>query len=223
MKRLLALLLVVCLFLPCAALAELSEDVKTLMVETTEELTAVMLEKGRSAAYLKWFGVDGADPALQSRINEIVSSDWNTVSGGTIYVLKEGAVDAILSVWDMRLNDFPRVVVGAARREAANMLADIVINHYCVSVQDERLMDAAKVMISETAIAVDETFPELSIALLHSAHDYDTICTFIRTGDAAFAVAMPIPTGREEILKQAMGKSFLTLNTSRLYEEYAVE
>ncbi len=222
MKRLLFVFLVICL-LPCMALAELSGETKALLVEKTEELTELMLLKGRSTAYLQWFGVDGSDSALQSRIDEIVSSDWNTVSGGTIFVLKEGAVDAVLSMWDMSLNDFPPLIIDAIRNESVNMLADIVINHYCVNYQDERFLDAAKVLISETAFAVDEVFPGLCIVLLHSAHNYDTICTFIRTGDAAFAIAMPIPTGREDILKQAMGKSFLMLNTSRLYEEYPSE
>lgn len=123
----------------------------------------------------------------------------------------------------MTQNDFPPLVVDAIRNEAVNMLADVVINHYAVNYHDERFLEAAKVITTETAFAVEEDFPDLSIVLLHSAHDHDTICTFIRTGDAAFAIAMPIPTGREAILKQAMGKSFLTLRTDRLYEEYPVE
>ena len=87
-KRLLVLFLAVCLVLPGVALAELSEDAKALLVEKTEELTEIMLLKGRSVAYLQWFGADASDPDLQSRISEIVESDWNTVSGGTIFVLK---------------------------------------------------------------------------------------------------------------------------------------
>ena len=215
--------LLLCALMSGAA-AELSGDTKALVAEKTDEMIDQMLALGRSERYLQLYGVTNADPALGSRVREIISADWTECSGGTAFILKDGALDAVLTRWlDCSISDFTSPAKEVIEMQAVILVPEIVLANYASIFNDERLGDAAHVLKAETFFAASG-FPRLMVVIMRNNAQYDVICTFVSTEDeAVYASLTPVPAGLETSLRQTLGLSALYGDPSRLYEEAAID
>ena len=84
------------------------------MREQAEALTALMAECAGDEAYVRlYLGSNGEAKAL---IDKIAKAAWNQYSEGTVYVLKEGAIEAFLSASGVSLKDFSPDVADKVRQ-----------------------------------------------------------------------------------------------------------
>ena len=93
------------LVMSVSALAELEPGYREQMLEQTEELTALMAECAGTDAYAKLYVDTGSEAAAVLR--KIAGADWSKPAGGTVYVLKDGAIEAFLNASGISMKDFP--------------------------------------------------------------------------------------------------------------------
>ena len=216
MKRIVSVLLLMCLLLPCAALAELSEDVKAVLLERTEALTALMVEAAGSEAYIRLYA--GENSRVLETIHKIASADWRHRGKGTAYVLGTGAIEAFVSASGVRLDDFSESLQAKIRQAVAGS-----IPMAAVSPAGDAFIAAASALRSGTVFVAEEPFPEYTLVFLAYDRDYGVLCSFVSgEGGAVSASLVPVPADCESRLKQVMGFRGLLGKTKSLYEEYAL-
>ena len=124
MKRLFSILLVMCHLLPCMSMAELSADAKAVLLEHTEAMTVLMAECANTDAYAKLYVEPGSEAA--ALLQKIAKADWSKSRGGTVYVLKDGAIEAFLNASGLSLKDFPDAPADKVRQAVAGSIPTAV-------------------------------------------------------------------------------------------------
>ncbi len=215
MKRALSVFLAICI-LPCLALAELSADDRAVMLDRTEALTALMAECAADDGYTKLYL--GSNSEARNAIGKIASADWDEYRGGTIYLLKEGAIGAFLAASGVSLEDFSPAVAEKVRQSVAGS-----IPMAAVSSSGAAYTAAVSVLRTGTVFAADDDFPENAIVFLKYNADYGVLCSFVKGEDNAVSASLiPVPADSESKLKRVMGLTGLIVRHDRLYEAYPV-
>ena len=211
-----AIVFLLCIAFALPASAELSEDVKTVLLERTEALTALMAEAADSEAYVKLYV--GENSRVLETIRKIGSADWEQRGKGTAYVLGGGAIEAFVSASGVRLDDLSESLQAKVRQAVAGS-----IPMAAVSPAGDAFVAAASVLRTGTVFVAEETFPEYALVFLTYSGDYGVLCSFVRgEGGAVSASLVPVPADCESRLKQVMGFRGLLGRTKSLYEEYAL-
>ena len=215
MKQIVSVLLVMCLLLPCAALSELAADDQNCMVRQTKALTLLMAECAGSEAYGRLYLA--ADSARQT-VRKISEADWSEHTGGTVYVLKEGAIEAYLSAAGVSLDDFSPAVAAKIRQSVAGSVPAAAL-----SSAGSAYAAAASALRTGTVFTADDGFPDQAIVFLSYSDDFGVLCSFVRGQDNAVSASLiPVPAGIESRLKRVMGLAGMFARQDRLFEEYPV-
>ena len=211
-----AIVFLLCIAFALPASAELSEDVKAVLLERTEALTALMAEAADSEAYVKLYV--GENSQVLETIRKIGSADWEQRGKGTAYVLGGGAIEAFVSASGVKLDDFSDSLQAKVRQAVAGS-----IPMAAVSPSGDAFIAAAAALRSGTVFVADEPFPEYVLVFLAYSRDYGVLCSFVRgEGGAVSASLVPVPADCESRLRQVMGFGGLLGKTESLYEEYAL-
>lgn len=211
-----AIVFLLCIAFALPASAELSEDVKAVLLERTEALTALMAEAADSEAYVKLYV--GENSRVLETIRKIGSADWEQRGKGTAYVLGGGAIEAFVSASGVKLDDFSDSLQAKVRQAVAGS-----IPMAAVSPSGDAFIAAAAALRSGTVFVADEPFPEYVLVFLAYSGDYGVLCSFVRgEGGAVSASLVPVPADCESRLRQVMGFGGLLGKTESLYEEYAL-
>ena len=211
-----AIVFLLCIAFALPASAELSEDVKAVLLERTEALTALMAEAADSEAYVKLYV--GENSQVLETIRKIGSADWEQRGKGTAYVLGGGAIEAFVSASGVKLDDFSDSLQAKVRQAVAGS-----IPMAAVSPAGDAFIAAAAALRSGTVFVADEPFPEYVLVFLAYSGDYGVLCSFVRgEGGAVSASLVPVPADCESRLRQVMGFGGLLGKTESLYEEYAL-
>ena len=215
MKRLIALFLAVCLLLSGMALAELSEDVKAVLLERTEALTALMVESASNESYLMlYLGQENDDMA--DTIRTIVASGWEKPEDGKVFVLREGAVDTFLSASRLSPEDFPDSLHERIRQDVAGFMPQAVVNQAGIE-----LMRAVTVLRTGEVFLADEGFPDGVMVYLRYNPNYAVLCSYVKNADEIVSASLvPVPADCEDQMKQVLSLNGLFGDLGSLYEEY---
>ena len=215
MKRILTVCLIVFVLLSGLAAAEPDDGAKALMAEKAEELTALLAACANSDSYIRLYTSGNTD--LIETIRKIGEADWSARQSGTVFELKEGAIDVYLRASGMSLSDFDGAVAAKVRQGVLASFPQALVAQYDVSV-----LSAASVLRCGTVFIADDAFPEAALVLLHYNDSYDTICSFVKAeGNIVSASLLPVPAGSEEHLRQIMSVySFLPI---KVYDEYPLD
>ena len=217
MKRLFSVLLIMCLLLPCMCLAELSEDVKAVLLERTEALTALMVESAGNENYLKLYLGSGNDDVADT-IRTIVASGWEKPEDGKVFVLREGAIDTFLSASRLSLKDFPESLRERVRQAVVGSMPQAAVNQTGVD-----LMAAVTVLRTGEVFLADDDFPGGAIVYLRYNPDYAVLCSFVKNAENIVSASLvPAPADCESMLKRVMGMTSLFVRFDQLYDEYPV-
>ena len=215
MKRLFSVFLIMCLLFPCMCLAELSEDVKTVLLERTEALTALMVESASNESYLRlYLGQENDDMA--DTIRTIVASGWEKPEDGKVFVLREGAVDTFLSASRLSLEDFPDSLHERIRQDVAGFMPQAVVNQAGIE-----LMRAVTVLRTGEVFLADDGFPGCVMVYLRYNPNYAVLCSYVKNADEIVSASLvPVPADCEDQMKQVLSLNGLFGDLGSLYEEY---
>ena len=217
MKRLaIALVLILCAVwaFPCSA--ELAAGDRAMMLEQTAGLTALMAECAGIDAYAKLY-VAGNSGVMEV-IRKIARADWGEYRGGTVYVLKDGAIEAFLSAAGLSLADFPPAPAAKVRQTIVSSIPSAVAGQ-----SGSDFLAAASTLRTGTVFRADVGFPEFALVFLQYNADYAVLCSFVRSGeDLVSASLVPVPADSEAMLKRVMGLKLLFGGHDSLYDEYSL-
>ena len=214
MRRITAIALILSVFLSLAACAELNDDARETMREQAEALTALMAECTGDEAYVRlYLGSNGEAKAL---IDKIAKAAWNQYSEGTVYVLKEGAIEAFLSASGVSLKDFSPDVADKVRQSVGGSVPSAV-----ASQAGAAFMAAVSVLRTGCVFQADEAFPECALVFLKYNRDYGVLCSFVKNDeDIVSASLIPAPADCEKTLKRVLGLRSLFARNNDYFEEY---
>lgn len=212
MKRVLSWFLTLCVLMPGIALADLDPGARDLMAEKTDALAALMAECANDETYMRL--MTGSNQAMAQLARKIGCSGWDHRMSGTIYVLKDGAIDAFLSANGMSLKDFSPRVADKLRQTVIGSIPQGIIGAVGVD-----FVAAASVLRSGTVFLADEAFPDYALVYMRYNLSYDAACTFVKGEDNVVSASLvPVPAGQENALKAMMGIKSLLTSVPGLYE-----
>ncbi len=207
--------LVICL-LPCFAAAELSADDRAVMMEQTETLAALMAECAADAGYTKLYL--GSDAEARDLVRKIGTTDWKEHHGGTVYLLKEGAIEAFLSASGVSLSDFSPAVADKVRQAVAGSIPAAVAGQAGIA-----FTAAVSVLRTGSVFQAEASFPEYSLVFLNYSKNYSALCSFVKNAENIVSASLiPVPADSESMLKRVMGLRNLFTKNDSLYEEYPI-
>ena len=217
MLRVTAVALILSVCLSFAACAELSDDARSVLLEQTEALTALMAECAADEAYVKLYL--GSNSEVQTLIDKIGKADWDGSPEGMVYVLKDGAVEAFLSLSGTSLKDFSPAVADKVRQSIGASIPS------AVAAQSGTVFIAAtSVLRTGSAFLADAGFPASAIVFLTYGHDYGVLCSFAKNAENIVSASLiPVPADAEMMLKRVMGLRNLLSKGDSLYEEYPIK
>ena len=218
MRKLLILLIAGLILAVCLpASAELDPGAEALLLEKTRALTALMAESAGNENYLKLYLGAGTDD-VADMVRRIGASGWEKPEEGTIFVLREGAVDAYLSASRLSLKDFPESLRERVRQAVVGSMPQAVVNQAGAD-----LRRAVTVLRTGEVFLADDDFPGGAIVFLRYNPDYAVVCSFVKNaGNIVSASLVPAPADSESILKRVMGLTSLFVRFDQLYDEYPV-
>ncbi len=212
MKQLLSLLLVMCMLLPYTTLAELSEDNRAILLERTEALTALMAEAAGSETYLRLYLGRGNDDVADT-VRRIAASGWDQPVEGTVFVLRDGAIEAYLSALQLSMGEFPEDLRERVRQSVTNSMPQAVVNQ-----AGPELMAATSVLRTGEAFLADDSFPEGALVYLRYNPDYAVLCAYVKNAENIVTASLvPAPADCLKAMRRIMTGAMAALN---LYEEY---
>ena len=210
----LGLVLTVCL----TASAELDADTEALLLQKTRALAAQMAEVAGNESYLKLYLGRGNDDVADT-IRRIAASGWEKDEGGTIFILREDAVDAYLSASLLSLEDFPESLRERIRQSVTASMPQAVVNQVGAD-----LMRAVSVLRTGEVFMAYAGFPEGAIVYLRYNPDYAVLCSFVKNSENIVSASLvPAPADSENMLKRVMGLTSLFVRFDRLYDEHPVQ
>ncbi len=210
-----AILFLLCIAFAVPASAELSEGNRAVMLERTQALTAVMAEAAGSEAYIKIYM--GGSSEVRDVIRKIASADWSNCGGGTVYVLKEKALEAFVSASGVSLDQFS----ASLRQKVMQSVAGSIPTAAAAGTAGTSFVAAMSVRRSGAVFLADEAFPEYAVVFLRYNADYGVLCSFVKGEDNTVSASLvPADANCESRLKQVMSLSGFFVDPGRLYEEY---
>ena len=216
MKRILAVVLILCALGPAGALADLRMSDYTLMIGKTQALTALMVECARSQAYVSLYG--GSND-MAAAIGRLGAADWSQARGGTVYVLKNGAVESYLAASGVRLSDFPEAVAEKVRQAVPGSIPMAL-----AAQSGNEAVAVASSLRTGDAFTADALFPEYALLLLRYNDQYDVMAVFVKNQANIVSVSViPLYTVDSARLKQIIGAASLLSGTDGFYDEYPVQ
>ena len=214
-RRWTAVLLLACALtalLPGAASAELDPGARDLMAAKTDALAALMAECANDETYMRL--MTGMNQAMAELARKIGRSGWDHRMSGTVYVLKDGAIDAFLSANGMSLKDFSPRVADKLRQSVIGSIPQGIIGTVGVD-----YVAAAAALRTGTMFLADEAFPDYALVYMRYNLSYDAACTFVKGEDNVVSASLvPMPAGQENALKAMLGIRPLLTNVPGLYE-----
>ena len=215
MKRISLVCLIVFVLLCGLASAETDAGAKALMADKSGELTALMAACAESDSYIRLY--TSGNTELAETIRKIGGAGWSVRRSGTVFELKEGAIDVYLRASGLSLNNFDGAVAEKVRQGVLVSFPQALVAQYDISA-----LSVASVLRCGTVFIADDAFPEAALVLLRYNDSYDTICSFVKTeGNIVSASLLPVPAGSEEHLRQIM--SMYSYLPNKVYEEYPIE
>ena len=200
-----------------SAMAELSLDDQTIMVSRTEALTALMTECAGDETYIKLYL--GANSDARETVRRISQADWSAHTNGTVYVLKDGAIEAYVTASGLSMSDFSPAVAEKVRQSVVGSIPTAIVGSSGAS-----YIAAVSVLRTGTVFVADDGFPDYAIVFLRYNADYGVMCSFVKGEDNAVSASLiPVPADSESRLKQVMGLTGLFKRHDRLYDEYPVQ
>ena len=207
--------LVICL-LPCFAVAELSADDRAVMLEQTETLAALMAECAADAGYTKLYL--GSNAEARDLVRKIGTADWDGHHGGTVYLLKEGAIEAFLSASGVSLSDFSPAVADKVRQAVAGSIPAAVAGQ-----AGSAFTAAVSVLRTGSVFQAEASFPEYALVILNYSKNYSALCSFVKNAENIVSASLiPVPANSESMLKRVMGLRNRFTKTDSFFEEYQI-
>ncbi len=217
LNRLAAVLLLLCAMAALPASAELSPESRAVLLDRTEALTAQMLEAANSDAYMRLYL--GDNDQVRGVIRQVAGAGWTRRTGGTIYVLKDGAIEAFLNASNVSLSSFPESIAVRIRQSVIGSIPNALNNAQGVS-----FMAATSVLRTGTVFLADEAFPEYALVCLSYNRSYGVLCSFVKGEDNVVSASLvPIVSGSDSSLKSILGLRSIFGGHSHLYEDYPVQ
>ena len=211
-KRLILLIAGLILALCLPASAELDPEAQALLLQRTRALTSLMAESAGNENYLKLYLGPGNDDVADS-VRRIGASGWEKPEEGTVFVLREGAVDAYLSASRLSLEDFPESLRERVRQAVVGSMPQAVVNQAGID-----LMRAVSVLRTGEVFLADDDFPGGAIVYLRCNPDYAVLCSFVKNSDNIVSASLvPAPANCLDKLRQML--KVFGQNTA-LFEEY---
>ena len=211
-KRLILLIAGLILALCLPASAELASGAEALLLQRTRALTSLMAESAGNENYLKLYLGPGNDDVADT-VRRIGASGWEKPEEGTVFVLREGAVDAYLSASRLSLEDFPESLRERVRQAVVGSMPQAVVNQAGID-----LMRAVSVLRTGEVFLADDGFPGGAIVYLRCNPDYAVLCSFVKNADNIVSASLvPAPANCLDKLRQML--KVFGQNTA-LFEEY---